>query len=131
MTQLGETGLGRRLAPAKWTASEILVHLAQVEVMFQSRLRLGLTAPGLVFQPFDQDAFMSADPTAEGRAAFEAYFALRRFALPLIDRLGADELGIRMQHADYGEVSVGWLLAWCAGHERRHLAQLQQLAGGR
>jgi len=52
---------------------------------------------------------------------------LRRFALPLIDRLTEAELATPMRHADYGDISVAWLLAWCAGHERRHLGQLEAL----
>ena len=125
---LGSKGLERSLAPGKWTAAEILVHLAQVETMFQARLRLGLATPGIALQPFDQDDFMRTGGTHDGRAALEAYVGLRRFALPLIDRLTAAELATPMRHADYGDVSVGWLLAWCAGHERRHLKQLEALA---
>ena len=125
---LGSAGLQRSLAPGKWTAAQILVHLAQVETMFQARLRLGLATPGIALQPFDQDDFMRTGGTDDRRAALEGYIGLRRFALPLIDRLTAAELATPMRHADYGDVSVGWLLAWCAGHERRHLKQLEALA---
>ena len=125
---LGAAGLQRSLAPGKWTAAEILVHLAQVETMFQARLRLGLATPGIALQPFDQDDFMRTGGTDDGSAALEAYLGLRRFALPLIERLTAAELATPMRHADYGDISVAWLLAWCAGHERRHLGQLAALA---
>ena len=128
VTGLGGGGLARSLAPGKWTAAQILVHLAQVETMFQARLRLGLATPGIALQPFDQDDFMRTGGTGDGRAALEAYLGLRRFALPLIERLTAAELATPMRHADYGDISVAWLLAWCAGHERRHLAQLEALA---
>lgn len=124
----GDSGLGRRLAPGKWTVTQILVHLAQVELMFQSRLRLALTTPGLVVQPFDQDDFMRVDPSSDGRAALDAYTSLRRFALPLIDGLRPDVLGTALRHPEYGDISVGWLLACFAGHELRHLGQLQQIA---
>ena len=125
---LGSAGLHRSLGPGKWSAAEILVHLAQVETMFQARLRLGLASPGIALQPFDQDDFMRTGATDDGRAALEAYVALRRFALPLIERLTEAELATPMRHADFGDISVGWLLAWCAGHERRHLVQLETLA---
>jgi len=125
---LGTAGLQRSLAPGKWTAAEILVHLAQVETMFQARLRLGLASPGIALQPFDQDDFMRTGGSTDGRAALDAYVGLRRFALPVIDRLTAAELATPMRHADFGDISVGWLLAWCAGHERRHLKQLEALA---
>ena len=126
--RIGAPGMQRSLAPGKWTAAEILVHLAQVETMFQARLRLGLATPGIALQPFDQDDFMRTGGTDDGRAALEAYLGLRRFALPLIERLTAAELATPMRHADFGDISVAWLLAWCAGHERRHLGQLEALA---
>src|SRR5215470_6503128 len=68
---LGSGGLQRSLAPGKWTAAQILVHLAQVETMFQSRLRLGLASPGIALQRFDQEDFMRTGATDDGRAALE------------------------------------------------------------
>jgi hypothetical protein len=125
---MGNAGLLRRLGPEKWTAAQILVHLAQVETMFQSRLRLGLALPGVVVQPFDQNDFMRTGGTTDGLAALDAYVSLRRFTLPLIEGLTEAELATPVRHPDFGDISIGWILAWCAGHERRHLAQLEQIA---
>jgi uncharacterized damage-inducible protein DinB len=124
--RLGKAGLQRSLAPGKWTAAQILVHLAQVETMFQARLRLGLATPGIALQPFDQHDFMRTSGRRWQRRA-RGILGLRRFALPLIERLTAAELATPMRHADFGDISVAWLLAWCAGHERRHLGQLEAL----
>src|SRR5688500_16809908 len=41
-------------APEKWSARQILVHLAQCELVFASRLRFGLAQDGYVVQPFGQ-----------------------------------------------------------------------------
>jgi uncharacterized damage-inducible protein DinB len=125
--RLGPEGLTRSYAPGKWTAGQILAHLAQVELMFQSRLRLALTATDYVAQPFDQDAFMRSDPETDGEAAFRAYVALRRFARPLIEGLTPEDLAMTFRHPDFGELTVEWLLEWAAGHERHHLSQLQQV----
>ena len=125
---LGAGGLSKRTAPGKWTLAEILVHLAQTEIIVQGRFRHALTTDGYVVQPFDQDLFMAVEPATDGDAALEAYVCLRRFALPLIDRLRAAELAKRFRHPDHGEISVAWLLAWWAGHERRHLGQIERIA---
>ncbi|HJY33709.1 MAG TPA: DinB family protein [Vicinamibacterales bacterium] len=125
---LGAGGLSKRTAPGKWTLAEILVHLAQTEIIVQGRFRHALTTDGYVVQPFDQDLFMAVEPATNGDAALEAYVCLRRFALPLIDRLRAAELAKRFRHPDHGEISVAWLLAWWAGHERRHLGQVERIA---
>ena len=125
---LGAGGLSKRTAPGKWTLAEILVHLAQTEIIVQGRFRHALTTDGYVVQPFDQDLFMAVEPATDGDAALEAYVCLRRFALPLIDRLRAAELAKRFRHPEHGEISVAWLLAWWAGHERRHLGQVERIA---
>ena len=118
----------RTYAAGKWSFRKILVHLAQTEIIVQGRFRHALTTDGYVVQPFDQDLFMAVEPATNGDAALEAYVCLRRFALPLIDRLRAAELAKRFRHPDHGEISVAWLLAWWAGHERRHLGQVERIA---
>ena len=51
----------RPYAPGKWTARQVLVHLAQAELMVQPRLRLALTSNGYVVQPFEQDDVLAPD----------------------------------------------------------------------
>ena len=128
---LGADDYARATAPGKWSLSQILLHLAQVEVMFQSRLYMALCPADYVAQPFDQDEFMALAPAPDGPDALAAYVSLRHLTLPLVDSLTPDQLARRFQHPDFGELSVTWLLAWGAGHERRHLAQVQQIAAAR
>ena len=125
---LGPEGLSRRTALGKWTLAEILVHLAHTEIIVQGRFRYALTTRDYVVQPFDQDEFMMIEPAVDGDAALVAYVSLRTFALPLIDRLTAEELAKRFRHVEHGEISVTWLLEWWAGHERRHLGQIERIA---
>jgi len=112
---LGAEGFSKRTAPGKWTLAEILVHLAQTEIIVQGRFRYALATDSYLVQPFDQDRFMAVEPAVDGDAALAAYVSLRRFAL-------------RFRHPDHGEISVAWLLAWWAGHERRHLGQVERIA---
>ena len=42
-------------APGKWSAAEIVAHLADCELVFAFRLRQTLAEDGPVIQPFDQD----------------------------------------------------------------------------
>src|SRR5262245_31448792 len=46
----------------KWTARQIFVHLAHAEMAFGLRVRMALTTPGYVVQPFDQDRWMAHEP---------------------------------------------------------------------
>jgi hypothetical protein len=45
--------LRKRPAPEKWSAAEILAHLADAEIVVSSRLRSILGAPGTPIQAFD------------------------------------------------------------------------------
>ena len=55
LRELSPDGLERSYAPGKWTARQILCHLADCEIAFSFRLRQALAEPNHVIQPFDQD----------------------------------------------------------------------------
>ncbi len=52
----------RPYAPGKWTARQVLIHLAQAELMIQPRVRLALTSADYVVQPFEQDDLVALEP---------------------------------------------------------------------
>src|SRR5881275_2254529 len=56
----------RTYAPGKWTARQILTHLAQSEIALGYRARMALTTPGYVSQSFDQDRWMSLEAGGSG-----------------------------------------------------------------
>ncbi|PWU01965.1 MAG: hypothetical protein C5B51_21780, partial [Terriglobia bacterium] len=51
---LGAAGIERSLAPGKWSARQILCHLADSEITFAFRLRQAVAEPHHTIQPFDQ-----------------------------------------------------------------------------
>jgi hypothetical protein len=73
-------------APGKWSARQILVHLAQTELALTTRVRYGASQSGYVAQSFDQDAWLSLDH-ADGPTALDTYMALRRFNLAMFKGL--------------------------------------------
>ena len=117
----------RRYAPGKWTARQVLIHLAQAELMVQPRIRLALTAPGYVVQPFEQDDVLALEANVDATTALEMYTSLRRFALPLFRSLTPEQLAVTCTHPQMGTLDVRWFLVMLAGHELRHLRQLEQL----
>jgi hypothetical protein len=119
----------RPYAPGKWTARQVLIHLAQAELMVQPRVRLALTSPNYVVQPFEQDDVLALEQSADARAALEMYLALRRFALPLVRSLTPEQLAVTCAHPQMGTLNVRWFLVMLAGHELRHLRQLQAIGG--
>ena len=123
----GDDHFERSYDAGKWTARQILIHLAQTELALTNRARMALAVSGYVAQPFDQDAWMPADATAEAREALEAYLALRRFNLAMWRTLAPGQLDRTFTHPQFGELTVGWVRAQIAGHELHHLRQLERI----
>jgi hypothetical protein len=118
----------RSYAPGKWTAAQILVHLAQAEIVLATRLRFALAESGVAIQPFDQDAWMAAEPAVDGLAALDAYVSVRAMTLLLCRSLSAEQRTRTATHPDFGAISVEWMIEWLAGHELNHLPQFEAIA---
>ena len=116
----------RSYAPGKWSARQILVHLAQTELALTTRVRYGASQEGYVAQPFDQDAWLALD-AADGPTALDTYMALRRFNLAMFKGLTPKLRGRPFTHPEYGPLTPDWVMAQLAGHELHHLAQLKQI----
>lgn len=117
----------RPYATGKWTARQVLVHLAQAELMIQPRVRLALTSADYIVQPFEQDDLVALEPSVDAQTALAVYRTLRQFALPLFESLTPAQLAATCRHPQMGTLDVRWFLVMLAGHERRHLAQLQAM----
>jgi hypothetical protein len=130
VSKMTDADLGRSYAPGKWTASQLLVHLAQAELVLTVRARMALTQPDYVAQPFDQDLWLQREASSDGRAALGAYLAMRQLNLQLFERLSAADRGTTFRHTEYGELTVQWLLEMIAGHELHHVPHFEAIAGG-
>ena len=119
----------RSHAPGKWTARQILVHLAQAEMVFGTRLRFALAEDEHALQPFDQDEWMKVEAPVSALEALDAYTALRRLNVALVRSLGASGRAKAVTHPEFGKVDVEWIVTFFAGHELNHLPQLQRIAG--
>jgi hypothetical protein len=118
----------RSYAPGKWSARLILIHLAQSELAFGARMRYALGERDYVAQSFSQDDWLPADQGTGARLALDTYLALRRFNLAMWRSLAPDARDRPFRHPELGTISVAWVMAQMAGHERHHLAQLESLA---
>ena len=116
----------RSYAPGKWTARQIVVHLAQTELALKTRVRYGASQENYVAQPFDQDAWLSLD-AADGPTALDTYMALRRFNLAMFKGLAPKLRARTFTHPEYGALTSDWVMAQLAGHEIHHLNQLKQI----
>jgi len=119
----------RSYAPGKWSARQILVHLAQSELALGTRARMALSTPNYVAQPFDQDQWIARDGKLTGREALDAFVAIATMNRSMFEGLSAADRAVPLQHPEYGALTVNWIIEQMAGHQIHHLKQLEQIAG--
>ena len=121
--------LRKRPAPDKWSAAEIIAHLADVEIVQSWRVRSILGAPGLPIQAFDQDAWVVAchydqrDP----RKSLEQFRVLREANLALLKTLTPEQWKHSGMHSERGEETIERIVGMLAGHDINHLEQVQTI----
>jgi hypothetical protein len=114
-------------APGKWSARQVLTHLAQTELALGTRARMAISTPAYVAQPFDQDDWIPLDARLGGRDAADAFLAIAHMNLAFFEGLSAAERATTFSHAEYGELTVDWVIHQMAGHHINHLLQLERL----
>jgi len=117
----------RPYGPGKWTGRELIIHLAQCELVFGSRARFALTTPGYTVVPFDQDDWMPLDATAGPMAALDAYRGLRAMNAAFFRSLTPAQLDHPCQHPELGTISVRYILTSLTGHEAHHLPHIRAI----
>jgi hypothetical protein len=131
VSRMTDADLARSYAPGKWTAAQLLVHLAQTELALTTRLRMALSQDGYVAQPFDQDRWLVREADTAAAPALGAYIALRQLNQPLFRRLSPADREKTFRHPEHGELTIEWLLQTIAGHELHHLRHFETIAGER
>ncbi len=120
----------RSYAPGKWSARQLLTHLAQTELALGTRARMALSTPNYAAQSFDQDSWMERESTLAGRAALDAFVALAAMNASLFASLSAADRAKTLSHPEYGSLTVDWIIHQMAGHHFHHLVQLETIAAG-
>ena len=126
---LGTEKAAIRPAPGKWSAAEIVCHLADCELVFGFRLRQTLAEDGPVIQPFDQDRWAATYGGIPAVKALEVFAALREWNLLLIEGAMPEAAGRKVTHPERGEMTFKTIVETMAGHDLNHLGQLRKMAG--
>jgi hypothetical protein len=125
-----ESELDRRPAPGKWTAREIVHHLADSEMTSAIRLRRLVAEDNPVIVGYDQEAFarrLKYDrPIAASLAALQA---ARETTFEILDRLTDDEWQRTGTHSESGAYSVHAWLEIYAVHAHDHADQIRRARG--
>ncbi|HUP02952.1 MAG TPA: DinB family protein [Bryobacteraceae bacterium] len=116
-------------APGKWSARQIMAHLADAEVVFAHRLRqiAGDDNPTLI--AFDQEAW-ARNLNYAGRKpkqSLEAFRRLRAENHELLKNLPSNAFERAGNHTEAGRMTLTQLVERNANHTESHARQLQAL----
>jgi hypothetical protein len=113
-------------APGKWTAREIVHHLADSEMTSAIRIRLLLAMPSPQIVGYDQDEFARRLHYADRpiAASVDAFKAARRTTAELLDRLSEAEWLSEGTHSEHGRYTIERWLEIYAPHAHAHAAQI-------
>lgn len=126
---VAEAALKRPEAAGKWSAAEVIQHLADSELVLGFRMRMILTEDRPPLQGYDQDAWAATlryaeVPPVEARAQLRA---LREANLRVLRRLSPGELERVGMHSERGPESLGHLVRLMGGHDLVHRRQIERV----
>jgi hypothetical protein len=115
-------------APGKWSAAEIVCHLADCDLAFGFRLRQTLAEDNYVIQPFDQEKWSAVYAGVSAEEALAAFQALRAWNLRLLGTALPSAADKSVTHPERGTMTFLTIAETMAGHDLNHLGQLRKLA---
>ena len=126
-----EAALRRSEAPGKWSAADVVQHLADSELVLGFRMRMILTEDRPALQGYDQDKWArsfrySEVPLDEARAQL---CVLRTANVRVLRRLGPADLERAGVHSERGPETLGHLLQLMGGHDLVHRRQIDRVLG--
>ena len=121
-----EKDLDARPAPGKWSAREIVHHLADSEMTSAVRLRLLVASDRPRIAGYDQEEFarrLYYDRPIE--ASLDAFKSARRTTGEILDRMTEAEWAREGTHTEHGRYTVEQWLEIYAGHAHNHAQQIR------
>lgn len=122
--------LDRRPAPGKWSAREIVHHLADSEMTAAVRLRLLLAEDRPQIMGYDQDEFarrLYYDRPHE--KSLELFRMVRSSTVDILERLTPAEWVREGRHSEMGAYGVELWLRMYAEHAHKHARQIRAARG--
>lgn len=125
--------LRRRPAPGKWSVTEVVLHLADSELVYGYRLRTILAQNRARILAFDGNEWAASGRyhRRDVRAALAMLRTLRAANLELLRVVPRNKWNHYGVHEDYGKQSVASLARHYAGHDLDHLLQIRRILSAR
>lgn len=124
--------LKERPRPGKWSVTEILMHMADDELVSSWRYRQILEHDCPALAGFDQDMWqrLGAYSSSEPNDALQMFRLLREANLRMFERLSPEQWERAGIHEERGKISVRDLCRHMAAHDINHIHQIRRILEG-
>ncbi len=125
--------LRERPGSEKWSAAELLAHLADAEVGCFWRYRQMIEHDGSPLLPYDQELWnrLGDNGSRSPAESLQLFRLLRESNVGMLERLSGEQWERHGMHAERGRMSVRDLAAQIAGHDLNHLEQIRGILAPR
>lgn len=113
----------------RWSISEVLAHLVDVEMVFRERTRRMVEQDSPSIEPYDQNAAYAAGKYSSGKAQehLHQFCHERDRSLSFLRYVPAKAVARTGQHGELGLIKLGDLLHEWAFHDLGHIRQIAEL----
>ena len=124
--------LHKRPAADRWSASEIVAHLGDAEIVIAFRLRVILGTPGTPIAAYDQDSWVISGHYArrDPHKSVEQFRVVREANLDLLKCLTPEQWNHYGMHSERGQETIEQIVRMTAGHDLNHLQQIERIVSG-
>jgi hypothetical protein len=116
-------------APERWSISEVLAHLVEIEELYAGRIRRMVAEDAPQFLRYVQPDPASPNAGSQGDTAeILAYFtSLRRNNVAFLNTMPANAGSRTGHHSELGPITLWQMLCEWASHDLGHLRQIAEL----
>jgi len=119
--------LHRRPSPERWSVAEIVMHLAEAELVIAYRVRIILEKNGVPIPAFDQDVWARRYRDAQIKPALEMHRGLRQANLALYRSFSPEQWEQYGMHSERGKESIRKIVNLAAGNDLNHMKQIEEI----
>jgi hypothetical protein len=118
-----------RPGPDRWSISEVLAHLADIEKVYSERVRRILAEDSPALQKYEQPGASDAGAYSQGFAAehLASFTAARRAVVAFLKSVPASSGARTARHSELGVITMSQMLNEWASHDLGHLRQIAEV----
>lgn len=122
-----DSDLNKNYGPGKWTARQVIHHLADAHMQASLRMRFVATTTNPTVQPYDQDVWAKLPDASAGPIApsLEILTGVHARMAAFLEALPEDAFSRTAFHPEHGSMTLDDLVRIYSGHGEKHLEHIR------